>query len=125
MSRPARMRRVNEVLRETIADEVARLQDPRLGFVTITEVDTAPDLRSAIVYYSVLGPEEEQQATGEALAHAAARIQAGVARQVRLKYLPRLRFARDEAIARGMRIHQLLQDLEHEERDGSEPPQGG
>jgi ribosome-binding factor A len=49
------MRRVNELLRESIAEEIARLKDPGLGFVTITGIDTAPDLRSARVYYSVLG----------------------------------------------------------------------
>lgn len=121
MSRPSRMRRVNELLRETIADEIRTLKDPRIGFVTVTEVDTSPDLRNAVVYYSVLGPEEEQIETGQVLARAAPRIQAGVGRQVRLKYLPKLRFERDPSIEEGIRMHELLKGLDDEHSDGDEP----
>ncbi len=127
MSRPERLRRVNEVLRETVAEEITLLKDPRLGFITVTGVDTSPDLRAAVVYYSVLGTDEEQAATADALEHAAPRIQARVGRQVRLKYLPRLRFERDDAMERGLRIQELLQELEgeHGERDDSVSPEGG
>ena len=58
----ARMRRVNEVMREVIGDAIAtELEDPRIGFVTVTAVDTSPDLRSARVYVSVLGDEAERE----------------------------------------------------------------
>ena len=107
-----RMRKVNEAIREIVAEEVANLGDPRIGFVTITGADTAPDLRSAVVYYSVLGSEEERVATAEALEAAHARLQAAVARQTRLKYTPRLRFEVDPAIERGLRISQILRDLD-------------
>ena len=112
MSRGSRMRRVNEMLREAVAEEVRVLKDPRIGFVTITAVDTAPDLRTAVVYYSVLGEPDEQEATAEALAHAAAHVQQGVGRRVRLKYLPKLRFSHDEALEAGQRINELLHELE-------------
>ncbi|MDP8958761.1 MAG: 30S ribosome-binding factor RbfA [Actinomycetota bacterium] len=117
-----RMRRVNETLREVIAQSVTRLKDPRVGFVTITAVDTAPDLRSAKVYYSVLGSAEEQQATAAALHSAASHIRGEVGRQVRLKYLPELRFERDEAMERGMRVQELLRQIERErgEQPGSD-----
>lgn len=110
-----RMRKVNELLREVIAEEVAQLKDPRLGFVTVTGVETAPDLRTATVFYSVLGSDEEAVATGEALASAARRLQAAIASQARLKYTPVLRFAVDPAIERGLRISELLHGLEEEE----------
>ena len=109
--RVPRMRKVNELLREVIADEVHLLQDPRIGFVTITGVDCAPDLRSAKVYYSVLGEEEERAATHTALQHSAPHIQAAVGSQVRLKYLPKLRFVVDDSVERGIRMERLLRDL--------------
>lgn len=112
MSRGSRMRRVNEMLREAVAEEVRILKDPRIGFVTITAVDTAPDLRSAVVYYSVLGEPEEQEATAEALAHAAPHVQQGVGGRIRLKYLPKLRFSHDDALEAGLRINELLHELE-------------
>ena len=107
-----RMRKVNETLREVIADEVHELKDPRIGFVTVTGVDAAPDLRNARVFYSVLGTAEEAKSTHEALQHAAPRIQAELGRQVRLKYVPRLTFLVDESIERGARIDELLRGIE-------------
>ena len=117
-----RMRRVNELLRETIAEEVRDLKDPRIGFVTITGVETAPDLRNASVYYSVLGDDETAAATAEALRHAAPHIQEGVGAQVRLKYLPKLRFVVDPSIAEGAHIDKLLSQIE---RHDDEPATGG
>jgi len=114
------MRKVNETLREVLAEEVLRLKDPGLGFLTITEVDTAPDLRSAVVYYTVLGSPEEREATAAALERARARLQHRVATGVRLKYTPRLRFAVDPAVERGLRINAILHELATEE-DGVSP----
>ena len=105
------MRRVNESLREVIAGEVARLKDPGIGFVTITGVDTSPDLRGARVYYSVLGDEEDREATKAALDRAASRVQAVVGREVRLKYNPRLEFVFDESVDRGLRLEALLHEI--------------
>lgn len=107
----ARMRKVNETLREVIAGEVMNLKDPRVGFVTITEVDTAPDLRSAVVYYSVMGDEEEQAATAAGFSQAAPHVQSVIARQVRMKYTPRLRFVIDPSIDQGLRIDAILKEI--------------
>ena len=107
-----RMRKVNELLREVIADEVVALKDPRIGFVTVTGVNTAPDLRHATVYYSVLGSGEAQEATADALVSAAARLQRAVGSQTRLKFTPVLEFAVDPAIESGDRIDQILRELE-------------
>jgi ribosome-binding factor A len=106
-----RMRKVNELLREVIADEVTELKDPGIGFLTITGVETAPDLRHAIVYYSVLGTEEEATATAEALHRAGPRLQAAVGRQTRIKYTPVLEFRVDPAIEQGLRIDRILHGL--------------
>ena len=98
-------------LREAIAEECRNLKDPRIGFLTVTGVDTAPDLRNATVFFSVLGGPDEQKETGEALEAAASRIRAAVGEQVRLKYLPQLRFELDPSIAHGERIDAILRDI--------------
>lgn len=106
-----RMRRVNEILREAIADEVSDLKDPRLGFLTITGVETAPDLRNAVVYYSVLGDDDVREGTAAALTAAAPRVRSAVGGRVRLKYLPELRFVIDPSIEQGERIDRILREL--------------
>lgn len=120
-----RMRRVNELLREVVADEVARLKDPGLGFVTITGVDTSPDLRAARVYYSVLGDANQHKETAAALERASSRIRAATGGQVRMKYLPRIEFELDESIERGVRMEALLRQLGEEESDEGSPAEGG
>jgi len=111
------MRKVNELLREVIADEVGHLKDPGLGFVTITGVSTAPDLRNATVYYSAMGSVDEQEATKAALERATPRLQAEMAGQIRLKYTPKLRFSVDESIEQGLRIDRVLHDIAEERED--------
>ncbi len=125
MSKSQRMRRVDEILREVIAGVVTRLKDPRIGFVTITAVDTSPDLRHATVYYSVLGTPEEQEDTATALRSASSHIRSEVGREVRLKYLPELHFERDEAHERGLRVNELLRRLEEEDGDPGTDRSGG
>jgi ribosome-binding factor A len=116
------MRKVNELLREILAEEVTELKDPRIGFLTITGVDTAPNLRNATVYYSVLGDDDERAATGEALAHAHSRLQRAIANQARLKYTPVLDFRVDPSIDEGLRIEQILRRIhEEDEAAGGDP----
>jgi ribosome-binding factor A len=111
------MRKVNELLREVIAEEATELKDPRIGFLTITGVDTAPNLRSARVYYSVMGDEEQHAATAAALKSAARRFQAVIGAQTRLKYTPVLEFIVDPSIEQGLRIDALLHHLEEDGED--------
>ena len=120
MSRPdsPRMRKVNELLREVIAEAVTELKDPGLGFLTITGVDASPDLRNAFVYYSVLGTDEEVEETGAAVDRAAPHIQSIAGSQIRMKYTPRLTFKLDPSISEGLKIDQLLHELD----DDSEEP---
>jgi ribosome-binding factor A len=108
-----RMRRVNEAVREVVSVRIAKgLRDPRIGFVTVTSVDTSPDLRHARVYVSVLGNPEEREATMAGLESAHGVLQQSVARELRLKHTPTLQFVFDESIDRGMRITELLDDEE-------------
>lgn len=105
------MRRVNEVVREVVSGAIAtELQDPRIGFVTVTAVDTSPDLRSARVYVSVLGDEEEREATLAALQSSHGVLQSKIAAELRLKRTPTLSFHYDESVERGDRITRLLDD---------------
>jgi ribosome-binding factor A len=108
-----RMRRVNEAVREVVSARLAvGLRDPRIGFVTVTSVDTSPDLRQARVYVSVLGDEEERAATLAGLESAHGVLQQAVAHELRMKHTPALQFVFDESIDRGMRITELLDDEE-------------
>ena len=112
-----RSARVNEVVRETLADELERLSDPRLGFVTLTGVEVTPDLREATVYYSVLGPSEQHEATLQALRSAGSHLRAVLGQQVRMKYLPRLSFQEDPAVASGERVEEIIRDLHREAQE--------
>jgi len=105
------MPRVNELLREVIAEEVQGLKDPAIGFVTITAVDTSPDLHNALVFYTAMGSEEEQAACAEALERATPHIQARMGAQVRLKYTPALEFRVDSSLATGLRIDSILREI--------------
>jgi ribosome-binding factor A len=108
-----RMRRVNEALREVVAAAIAsELEDPRIGFVTVTAVDTSPDLRSARVYVSVLGDEAEREQSLAGLSSSHGLIQAVIAREMRLKRTPTLSFEYDDTPERGIRLTQLLEDTE-------------
>ena len=108
---PERMRRVNELMREVIGSAIAtELEDPRIGFVTVTSVETSPDLRAARVYVSVLGAESEREQTLAGLRSSHGVLQAAVATETRIKRTPTLTFHYDETPERGMRISQLLQD---------------
>ena len=105
-----RMRRINEVLREVIGAAIAELSDPRIGFVTVTSVQTSPDLRAAKVFVSVLGSEEEREATIAGLRSSHGVLQARIATETRMKRTPTLSFHYDETIEQGMRISRLLDE---------------
>ena len=112
------MRRVNEVMREVIGDAIAgELDDPRIGFVTVTSIDTSPDLRAARVFVSVLGDEEERQASLAALRSSHGVLQSAIARQMRIKRTPTLSFHYDDTPERGMRISRLLDASTSQEED--------
>jgi ribosome-binding factor A len=108
-----RMRRVNVAVREVLSARIAEgLNDPRIGFVTLTSVDTSPDLRHARVYVSVLGTDAERAEAMAGLASAHGLLQQAIGRELRMKRTPTLEFVFDESIDRGMRITELLGDDE-------------
>jgi ribosome-binding factor A len=103
------MRRVNEVIRQVLGDVIARdLKDPRIGFVTVTDVDTSPDLRTARVYVSVLGDESERDRALVGLRSSHGFLQGKIAAELRMKRTPTLTFHYDDSVDRGVRISRLL-----------------
>ncbi len=123
-----RTARVNEVVREVLAEELERLSDPRLGFITLTDVEVSRDLRHATVYYSALDKkgaaqtEEEVDATAAALVSATRHLRSVLSREVRLRYLPELHFKVDPSVAQSQRVEQILRELR--DRDSSTSPVG-
>ncbi len=104
-----RMRRVDEAVRQVLSDAMAAdLKDPRIGFVTVTDVQTSPDLRHATVFVSVLGSDEERDASLAGLQSAHGHLQRHVASELRLKHTPTLTFAFDDTVSRAARIEELL-----------------
>jgi ribosome-binding factor A len=107
-----RTRRLDELLREEISDVVRReVDDPRIGFVTITDVEVSPDLRHAIVWVSVIGTAPERKQTLRALAHAMPFVR-GRLGKLRLKRIPDLHVKEDDTAERGTRVLAILDDLE-------------
>jgi ribosome-binding factor A len=104
------MRRINEVLREVVGAAIGELGDPRIGFVTVTSVETSPDLRTAKVFVSVLGSEEEREATLAGLRSSHGVIQSKIAAETRMKRTPTLSFRYDDTVAKGVRISRLLEE---------------
>jgi ribosome-binding factor A len=112
------MRRVDEAIRQVIGDAVAGdLKDPRVGFVTVTDVRTSADLRHARVYVSVLGDggeasePEQREATLEGLRSGHGYLQARIAGELRLKRTPTLEFAYDDTTDRALRVDALIEEI--------------
>jgi ribosome-binding factor A len=111
MTGSGRMRRVNEAMREVLSAAItSQLKDPRVGFVTVTSVDTSSDLRHARVYVSVLGDETRRDLTMTALESARGFLQRRVAAELRLKHTPQLTFVHDDTAERADRLERLLRE---------------
>ena len=103
------MRRVDEAIRTVLSDAISKdIQDPRVGFVTVTGVKTSPDLRQARVFVSILGDDADREASLDGLKSAHGFLQSRVAQALRLKHTPTLTFGYDDSVNRGMRISQLI-----------------
>ena len=124
-----RSARVNELVREVLADELERLDDSLLSLVTVTGVEVAPNLKTAKVFFTALAGDEWEEGSGSgesasmdmesvkgALEKVRPHLQSALGRQVRLKYVPKLVFVEDPAIEQGLRIEAILRDL-HEHDD--------
>jgi ribosome-binding factor A len=114
-----RMRRVDEAIRQVLGDAVAGdLKDPRVGFVTVTDVRTSPDLSHARVYVSVLGAAggpslpDEREKTLEGLRSANGFLQARIAGELHLKRTPTLEFSYDDTTDRALRVEELIEEID-------------
>ena len=104
-----RMRRVDEAVREVLSVAISQqVKDPRVGFVTVTAVETSSDLRSARVFVSVLGDQGVRKRSLQGLRSAHGVLQRAVARELRIKHTPTLEFIYDDTSERGMRIGELI-----------------
>jgi ribosome-binding factor A len=110
-----RMRRVDEAVRQVVSDAVNQdLKDPRIGFVTVTDVKTSPDLRHARVYVSVLGTPEERAASLAGLESAHGLLQRRLAAELRMRHTPTLQFVHDDTTERAFRMQELLREVDPE-----------
>ena len=109
----ARTDRIDQLLRQEIGQILERdVQDPRIGFVTVTDVETAPDLSTARVWVSVIGQPEERQRTMRALERAMPFVRHELGSRIRIRRIPELHLRTDDTAQRGTRVLQLLAELE-------------
>lgn len=116
-----RQEQLSDVIAEELSDLIQhRMKDPRIGFASITEVEVSADLRHAKVFVSVMGTPEEQRATMNGLEHAAGFLRHELAQRLSIRYTPEILFRLDESIARGMRVLELLHEIQTEEQGQTE-----
>jgi ribosome-binding factor A len=110
-----RATRVGEQMKKELSDIIGRkLKDPRIGFVTVTDVRVTGDLQQAKVYISVLGDEEQRQNTLKGLAKAKGFIRSEIGQRIRLRKTPEIYFEIDESIDYGNRIESLIRQISKE-----------
>jgi ribosome-binding factor A len=115
-----RLERVNEALREVIAEELELIDDEDLALVTVTGVKAQSDLRRAVVWFSALSSEAPGEEVSATLGTHRVRLQAAVGRQLRLKRTPELVFQSDPAIAVGTRVEDILKDIKSSPQEGED-----
>ena len=112
-----RLDRVNHLIQMELGQLILhRVKDPRLGFVTVTHVSVAPDLRSACVFYSVLGDEKTRRESQLALEKASGFLQREIGAALELRYTPKLKFAFDDSLDRGLEIDRVLRDIQKKDK---------
>jgi len=121
MGEGTRPDRVAEEFREILAEEIPRLKDPRVGFVTVTHVEVTGDLRRAIVYYTALGDDAARRRTRAGLESASAHLRTALGHQVRMKFTPEVEFEEDVGLTQVERVSQLLKQIESETKKPGAP----
>jgi ribosome-binding factor A len=120
---PTRAERLAELIRAEASEIIQRgLKDPRIGFVSITDVVVSPDLRHAKIFVSVLGDDEVKRRTMEGLARATGHVRSELGSRLAIRFVPEVLFRLDESIERGARISSLLRGVTEE---GPREPAGG
>lgn len=123
MSKPTfkRAERVSDQMKQEIADILMRkIKDPRIGFVTVTDVEVADDLRNATVYVSVYGSDAEKEASLKGLRSASPFIRSELGKRMRMRFVPELLVRFDATVERGAHIMELLREIE-EKKDKKDP----
>ncbi|HET7354075.1 MAG TPA: 30S ribosome-binding factor RbfA [Gaiellaceae bacterium] len=115
-----RMRRINESVLQVLAEALPELKDPRIGLVTVTAVETAPDLHHATVFVSVLGSNRKRRASLDGLEAAHGVLQSRLARELRMKRTPQLTFEYDPTVERGVRMTRLIDELAPDDDDADD-----
>ena len=111
-----RVNRVAEQMKKELGDIIfQKVKDPRIGFVTVTDVEVTGDLQQATIYISVLGSEKEKENTLKGLSKAQGFIRAEIGQRIRLRVTPEIEFKFDESIAYGSRIESLLSQVNKEQ----------
>jgi ribosome-binding factor A len=124
MPQGPRIERVGEEFREILAEEIHKLKDPRIGFVTVTGVRVTADLRRAWVYYTAFGSDKERASTRAGLRSAVPRLRAVIGKQVRMKFLPELAFEEDATLEQTARIDRMIARLNAGEPAGEDAEEG-
>jgi ribosome-binding factor A len=115
MPNPHRQEKLGELIAIELSDLIrTRMKDPRVGFASITHVEVSGDLRHTKVFVSVMGTEQEQKATIQALKHATGFLRSELASRITLRYMPELVFKLDTSIEQGTRILELIREIENE-----------
>lgn len=115
-----RQRKVGELLRSEVSDILRmKMKDPRLGFVTVTDVEVSADMQHARVFVSILGSDEERAVSLSVLKHAESFVRQSLARRLTMKTLPEIEFRLDTSADRGVRILELLEQIKREDENRS------
>ena len=113
-----RQEQVRKLLKVEISEIIHReMRDPRLGFVTITDVKISPDLKYARVFMSIMGDQKQQEIGLAALKHASGFVRGELGKRIRMRIIPEIEFQIDESIERGARIFEILQQVKQDEPD--------
>ncbi|WP_298705572.1 30S ribosome-binding factor RbfA [uncultured Veillonella sp.] len=111
-----RVRKLQEFIKQEVSSMLMRgLKDPRIGFVTVTDVEVTGDLRQATIYVSLFGSDEAKKESLQALRHATGHIRSELGKVLRLRYTPELAFEADTSLDYSMHIESLLHDIKKDE----------
>jgi ribosome-binding factor A len=95
---------------------LTKIKDPRLGFVTVTHVSVNPDMKSAVVFYSVMGSDKAKEESQKAFEKAVGFLQKEIATSLKLRYTPKLRFQLDDSLDQSFRVEETLRKIKEEEK---------
>lgn len=118
MTPAGRIERLQDQIKKIVSEVIqGKLNDPHLGFITITEVELSKDLKHAKIFYSVYGDTDSQRETSKSLRRATGFIQRELAHEIRIRKLPAIVFKADNSVTRGLRIQELLDQIEKDSDD--------